>query len=144
MNKAIFFDMDGTIADLYGVDGWLDDLRAERVRPYAEAKGIGNLALIARLLNKAQKKGHEIGIISWGAKNASGTYLAQIAWAKEDWLEKHFPSVSWDQIAVVKYGMNKKEYCKDGILFDDEEKNREIWGTGAYEPKEIIEILKKI
>ena len=24
MYKAIYFDMDGTIADLYGVDGWLD------------------------------------------------------------------------------------------------------------------------
>ena len=45
MNKAIFFDMDGTIADLYGVDGWLDDLRAERVRPYAEAKPLVNLSL---------------------------------------------------------------------------------------------------
>ena len=27
--KMICFDMDGTIADLYGVSGWLDDLRAE-------------------------------------------------------------------------------------------------------------------
>ena len=29
MNKMICFDMDGTIADLYSVDGWLDYLRAE-------------------------------------------------------------------------------------------------------------------
>ena len=28
MTKAIYFDMDGTIADLYGVDGWLDSLVA--------------------------------------------------------------------------------------------------------------------
>ena len=28
MTKAIYFDMDGTIADLYAVDGWLDMLRA--------------------------------------------------------------------------------------------------------------------
>ena len=27
MTKAIYFDMDGTIADLYAVDGWLDKLK---------------------------------------------------------------------------------------------------------------------
>ena len=37
MEKAIYFDMDGTIADLYGVDGWLDDLMNESTRPYAAA-----------------------------------------------------------------------------------------------------------
>ena len=34
--KAIYFDMDGTIADLYGRDGWLDDLMNEYTRPYRE------------------------------------------------------------------------------------------------------------
>ena len=57
MKKAIWFDMDGTIADLYGVAGWLESIIARETRPYEKAKGIGNLALIARLLNKAQKKG---------------------------------------------------------------------------------------
>ena len=33
-NKVIVFDMDGTIADLYGVDGWLKDLRAENRRTW--------------------------------------------------------------------------------------------------------------
>ena len=67
----IWFDMDGTIADLYGVLGWLEAIIARDTRPYTEAKGIGNLALIARLLNKAQANGHEIGIISWTAKNGT-------------------------------------------------------------------------
>lgn len=34
----ICFDMDGTIADLYGVENWLDYLIAEDVKPYAEAR----------------------------------------------------------------------------------------------------------
>ena len=38
MTKAIYFDMDGTIADLYGVENWLDYLVAEQTKPYREAK----------------------------------------------------------------------------------------------------------
>ena len=33
MNKTLVFDMDGTIADLYGVEGWLEMLRAEDETP---------------------------------------------------------------------------------------------------------------
>ena len=32
--KVIVFDMDGTIADLYGVNGWLEMLNAENPKPY--------------------------------------------------------------------------------------------------------------
>ena len=46
----ICFDMDGTIADLYGVENWLDNLIAENVKPYAEAKPMLNLSALARKL----------------------------------------------------------------------------------------------
>ena len=138
----IWFDMDGTIADLYGVAGWLDDLMARSTRPYEIARGIGNLALIARLLNKAQKNGHEIGIISWTATKASADYNAKVATAKREWLARHFASVKWNEIKVVEYGTNKKTACGAGILFDDEKPNRETWGAGAHEPAEIVEVLK--
>ena len=38
MKKEIWFDMDGTIADLYGVENWLEMLIAEDPTPYAVAK----------------------------------------------------------------------------------------------------------
>ena len=140
----IWFDMDGTIADLYGVAGWLDDLIARNTRPYEIARGIGNLALIARLLNKAQKNGHEIGIISWTAKNAPAEYNARVATAKREWLARHLASVKWDAVKVVEYGTNKKTACGAGILFDDEKPNRDTWGAGAHEPREIVEVLKAL
>ena len=140
----IWFDMDGTIADLYGVKDWLPAIINRETRPYTEAKGIGNLATIARLLNKAQKNGHEIGIISWTAKNAPEEYNARVATAKREWLACHLKSVNWNEIKIVEYGTNKYMACGGGILFDDEIDNRTIWGNGAYEPAEIVEVLKAL
>ena len=140
----IWFDMDGTIADLYGVKDWLPAIINRETRPYTEAKGIGNLATIARLLNKAKKNGHEIGIISWTAKGGTAEYNKAVATAKRAWLKKHLPSVVWNEIKVVEYGTNKYMACGGGILFDDEIGNRAIWGNGAYEPAKIVEVLKAL
>ena len=138
---TFWFDMDGTIADLYGVPNWLNNLIAKETRPYDIAKGIGNLSQIARKLNKLQKLGHEIGIISWTAKGTDESYNKKIALAKLAWLNKHFKSVNWNSIKIVPYGTNKKEICQTGILFDDEEGNRKAWGKDAFTPNEIIKVL---
>ena len=135
----IWFDMDGTIADLYAVTDWLPSIIARDTRPYEIAKGIGNLALIARLLNAVQKNGHEIGIISWGAKNAENWYNTAVETAKREWLARHFKSVKWNEIKVVEYGTNKKTGKSYSI---NEKPNRDNWGKGAYEPCEIIAVLK--
>jgi hypothetical protein len=55
-------------------------------------------------------------------------------------LEKHLASVEWNEIHIVKYGVPKHTIGK-GIIFDDELPNREKWGEGAYEPKDIFEVL---
>ena len=144
MTKMLVFDMDGTIADLYGVDGWLEDIINQNPRPYIEAKPLLNLSLLARRLNKLQKKGYKIGIISWLSKKDDIDYSVVVTKAKKKWLKKHLPSVKWDNVNIVKYGMNKWEVCGNGILFDDEEQNRFNWKNDSYEPKEILRILKKL
>ena len=144
MKMKIWFDMDGTIADLYGVRGWLPMVEASDTTPYEMAKPLVNMARLARYLNRLQKMGHEIGIISWTSKGGTDIYNGQVALAKMVWLYKHLPSVTWDNIKIVGYGVNKQVVCGSGILFDDEQKNREAWGKGAYMPERIFEVLKKI
>lgn len=144
MTKEIWFDMDGTIANLYAVEGWLNDLRNESTRPYDMALPMLNFSLFARLLNQLQADGWKIGIISWTAKNGNEAYNLAVEISKRAWLAKHLPSVEWDEIKVVRYGTNKKETCGGGILFDDEIGNREEWGKGAYTPDMITEILKEL
>ena len=48
---TIYFDMDGTIADLYGAKDWLPRLRAYDAKIYAEARPICNMNTLARKLN---------------------------------------------------------------------------------------------
>ena len=145
MNKAIYFDLDGTIADLYGVEGWMADLEAENVRPYAEAKPLLNLSLLARYIHKAQKMGYIVGVISWLSKCGSDAYNEAVTIAKREWLAKHLPSVEWDEIHIVKYG-TPKSTCRTcpGILFDDEQRNLDEWGAGAVIASNLLEILRNL
>lgn len=144
--KAIYFDMDGTIADLYGVEGWLDDLINSKPRPYIEASPLLRMTTLARLLNRLQKAGYVIGIVSWLSKNGTEEYNAEVTKAKKQWLSHHLSSVSFDEIHIVPYGIPKRTVVNYplGVLFDDEEKNRENWRGSAYDVDNIIEILKTL
>lgn len=140
MNKKIYFDMDGTIADLYGVEGWLDYLMVQDAYPYANAKPLVNMQALAHRLNNLRKAGYEVCVLSWLAKASNAEYDAKVVEAKKRWLAMHLASVQFDEVIIVAYG-TPKHTLGEGILFDDEEKNREGWGEGAYEPKDIFKIL---
>ena len=144
MTTTIFFDMDGTIADLYGVENWLDYLIASDALPYEIAKPLIRLNALARILNRLQKQGYKVGVISWLAKNSNTDYDEKVTKAKKEWLKKHLASVNFDEIHIVKYGTPKQMFAKteNDILFDDEEKNRNSWTGKAFDVNEIIEILK--
>ena len=143
MVKEINFDMDGTIADFYGVEGWLDYLLSGDVTPYREAKPLMNFSILARRLNKLQKNGYKICVISWLAKVDNDTFHKKVEQAKREWLMKRLPSVKWDKITIVPYG-TPKSTCGNGILFDDEEPNRREWAGTAYDVNNILEVLKEL
>ena len=144
-NKTIYFDLDGTLADLYAKENWLECLRAYDPTPYIEAKPMLNMSAFARLLHKAQRLGYNIGIISWLSKEPTEQYDLEVTIAKFEWLEAHLPSVEWNEIKIVAYGTPKSK-AVDGIgyLFDDEEPNRNEWGENAYEPSEILNFLRNL
>lgn len=143
MKKEIWFDMDGTIADLYGVDGWLDMLLNENARPYEIAKPLVNMRELAKVLNRLIEKGWEIGVISWLAKNGTNDYNKKVANAKMKWLAKHLKSVKFAKIDIVEYG-TPKQINRNGILFDDEKQNRENWLGIAYNVENIIQVLREL
>lgn len=131
--KTLVFDMDGTIADLYGVEGWLDMLHAEDAKPYEVACPIYHMDTLAAILGLLRTKGWRIVITSWLAKGASAEYDHKVRAAKLAWLKKYnFP---YDNIHLVKYGTTKAKCTKNlggyQILVDDNAQVREGWPLGA-------------
>ena len=148
MAKIINFDMDGTLDDLYGVENWLDKLRARDSSPYDDAVPLVHLSTIARYIHKAQHNGYTVNIISWLSKDSDPLYDMEVRYAKCGWLKKHLPSVDFDNIIIVPYGV-PKHTLSTGILFDDEQQNRIAWNDAdednhAYDETCILDVLKLI
>ena len=146
MLKVVYFDMDGTFVNFYGVPNWLEYLRASDTTPYAVAAPLFNMSHFARLLNRLRANGYYIGIVSWTSKTGSAEFNEATRLAKLGWIAKHLPSVIWDEIKIVPYGTPKQNYCYNpaDVLFDDEEQNRKNWTGKAYDVDNILEILRNI
>ena len=146
MKQTIWWDMDGCISDLYSYEGWLDCLINGDPSPYAKAKVMLNMNVLARYMNKIQKMGYRIGIISWLSKNSTLEYDEKVIAAKIKWLHKHLKSVQFNSVNIVPYGTPKENFMETNkdILFDDEQPNRDNWHGRAYEPNQILEILKRL
>ena len=141
----IWLDMDGTIAALYAVNGWLDMLIAHDETPYAIAKPLVNMSVLARYLNKCQKNGYEICVVTALAKNSTPDYDEKVIAAKAKWLAKHLRSVHFDDVRFVSYDTVKNS-VNDGndILFDDEERHLIAWTGTAYHASKILATLKAL
>lgn len=151
--KMLCFDMDGTIADLYGVENWLSLLRSENVRPYREAAPLWDMEELAEILQALRAKGMVVQVITWLSMNSSESYKEATRQAKIEWLkEQNFP---FDYFHGVQYGATKADSIRrylnkdteKAVLFDDSEKVRKGWTLGeTIDPTavDLIEYLKSL
>lgn len=148
--KMVVFDMDGTIADLYSVNGWLEMLRAFDPTPYIEAKPMWDMEELATVLNCLRVVGIEVRIVTWLSMETTKEYDSAVRLAKREWLAQYgFP---FDHFHGVAYGATKADSVRrylaeneGAILIDDNAKVREGWHLGeAIDPTEIdiVEYLK--
>lgn len=148
---SVNFDLDGTLADLYSRPTWLQELRAYDPTPYQEAKVMVNMSRLARHIHRLQAKGIAVNVISWLSKESTPEYDVAVICAKREWLQKHLPSVQFDNIYIVQHGTPKSSFvAHDGrhLLFDDEIENKVEWikagcGFSLY-PESIFEALQLI
>lgn len=146
MTKAIYFDMDGTLGNFYAVAGWLESLMAEQTKPYRVAPPRVDMRRLVRIIHKLQSEGYHIGIVSWLSKTSTPAYDARVTEAKLRWLARHMGSVQFDEIVIVPYGTPKQEVVANpfGILFDDEQQNRDNWDGVAYDVDNILDVLSAL
>ena len=144
--KAIYFDMDGTIADLYGYENWLPMLQAEDTTPYEDCGCLVDFVELRDVLNEFIAAGVTIGVISWSAMGGSKEYNRRTRKAKKDWCDIYFPDI-FSEFHVVKYDTPKHyvRKIKDSILVDDNAEVRNAWrGETIDATKDIILALKEL
>ena len=131
--KILVIDMDGTIADFYGVNGWLEYLNESNPTPYIIAEPLYDMVVLTSVLNILKTKGWKIVVTSWLAKDSTKDFDKEVRQAKREWLEEYnFP---FDEIHLVKYGTTQANCTRKlggyQILVDDNEQVRKGWNLGA-------------
>lgn len=131
MTKKIYFDMDGTVADLYGTEGWLEGLRTERAGLFRNLKPLVDMNALAIICNKLIAQGYEIGIITWLPIDATIEYQTIATKEKIEWANEFMPYVK--EIYAQVYGTPKQKAptkkARVQILVDDNEEVRQMWET---------------
>ena len=152
MIKEIVFDMDGTIADLYGVENWLPKLRAYDPTPYQTAEPLVDMAELACLLRSLKNCGINVAVITWLSKEPNKQYDDEVRKAKRAWLKSYgFP---FDTLRCVAYGTPKHKIeaarlaaDEEALIFDDDARVRRDWDLGgAIDPTttNILDVLREI
>lgn len=131
--NTLVFDMDNTINKFYDVEGWLNDLHNEDVRPYVIAEPKYDMTILNEILLTLKALGWRIAITTWLAKDSTKEYDDKVRKAKIDWLKKYdFP---YDEIHIIKYGVTKANSTRHlggyQILIDDNDNIRKGWSLGS-------------
>ena len=130
--KAIVLDMDGTLYDLYNIDNWLEDLRAENVRPFVVGSPLYDIDELNLVLDMLRRCGYRIIINSWTPMGASKDFCKEVKRTKKEWLNR--VGLKVDEIHITKYGTTKadatRKYKGYQVLVDDNDLVRAGWSLG--------------
>jgi len=131
MAKKIFFDMDGTIADLYNEENWLTRLQNEEKGLFRNLKPMHDKDRLTKIINVLIELGFEIEVITWTPKNVSQDYIKIVEEEKKEWIQEHFPMIK--NIHCLAYGVPKQKAkykkAKLEILVDDNLEVVKMWNT---------------
>ncbi len=147
----LYFDMDGTIADLYDHENWLEKIRdGESI--FNELKKMPKTDKIIKYLNKIKQYSDDVkvNIITWLPMDATIPQMIQYTDEKIQWTEKNFVPVS--AFIALPYGSPKhkaiiKEEKAYHLLFDDNAEVRNEWqgkNKIAFDENNIVEVLRLI
>ncbi len=149
--KKIYFDMDGTVADLYGEKNWLDNLRNEREGSFINLRPLVDMNELAMVCHQLMNLGYSFGVITWLPMGASYEFERVCEEEKRAWVEEFMPWVS--EFYAQSYGVPKQyapsKRAAEMILVDDNAEVRAMWNTEVQRSsidatQDIIKELRKL
>lgn len=138
--KTIWFDMDGTIYNLYKIPAWLERLRDEDSTVFSEPVPRHNYKRIDEAIMVLLEMGWTVGVITWAPKfvERDDTFFYEVEEAKSNWIASYFPSLIDCPFAVLPYGESKSQFMRDmeeegdiNILVDDNKDVRKEWRSNG-------------
>jgi len=137
----IYFDLDGTVYDLYSVANWEYKLRHSDASVFTDGRAMTDMAVLGKRLQDV-----EIGVITWLPKESTQEYRDECTQKKLYWIAENMPYVT--EIHVLEYGTPKHSVGTiEDILVDDNAKVLEDWiaaGRKVIDAKYIDIIDEKI
>ena len=133
--NTIWFDMDGTIAELYKVPGWLEMLRSNDWSVYDKCLPRAHFDRINNAIEALIENGWQVGVITWASKGIGwNDGCAEIGDVKFNWLCRYFPALADGKFACIPYGESKAQFLLEmgdagevNYLVDDNKEVREDW-----------------
>ena len=130
-STKIYFDLDGTVYDLYNVENWEPKLRAENSAVFREGNFIGDYDRFKSICEKLVAIGVQFGVITWLSMQSSPEYEIECTKVKREWVKKFMPFVS--EFNAQSYGTPKQnaiqKRTKTMYLLDDNKEVCEMWKT---------------
>ena len=154
MSVKIYFDLDGTVFDLYGKPNWLELLESENPDAFkGEFLPEINLTELHKVVFELWMNGVEFGVITWLPMNASPEYQTESAKAKSEWVRKNMGFVT--EFNAIPYGVPKQkaiqQRAKKMYLIDDNSEVCAMWETNKQRKAvnvnkdfTVVHALKKI
>ena len=146
---TIFFDLDGTLYDLYSQPNWLERITtmADPTAYANEDALLVNMVDLHEVLFALMAQGYSVGVISWLAGGASAEYDKAVRQVKREWVKKFLPMAT--EIHIVRYETPKHRVIRrqpDAIIVDDNAGVREAWthGQAIDATKNLVESLREL
>lgn len=131
MSKKIYFDLDGTLYDLYSVENWLEKLQNEKENVFLEGRLLINYNEFMECINHLIECGYSFGVITWLPMQASPEYEEICRKEKIKWINEHLSFIT--EINIAPYGIPKQnciqKRAKQMFLIDDNIEVCRMWET---------------
>lgn len=154
MSVKIYFDLDGTLFDLYGKKDWLtyleDEIPGAFKGDFLPSIDVNRLYDIMKSL---AINGVQFEVITWLPRGASPEYSEICKIEKIEWVKQYVPFVT--DIHCIPYGTPKQyaiqKRAKSNILIDDNYEICKMWETAKQrkaflvtEKKNVVDLLEDI